>query len=79
MKKRRNPSYVSFTFTRSRFFSALFSHTLLPNLLIPPVYAKLPDDISDRWVLLLDPMLGELQSDQISIFLFRIISLEYRS
>jgi len=23
-----------------------------------PVYAKLPEDIADRWVLLLDPMLG---------------------
>ena len=22
------------------------------------VYAKLPEDIADRWVLLLDPMLG---------------------
>lgn len=37
-----------------------FAHSVLPHA----VYAKLPTDISERWVLLLDPMLGESSASQ---------------
>lgn len=44
-------------------------------ILLLSVYAKLPSDISQRWVLLLDPMLGTSLSSTSSHLLLMLLSL----